>query len=449
MQACSQFSRLPEALLARILQALPQRDRLVRCATVCTSWAAAATAATVHVEHPFMSPEVDTVFNPWLQRHAGQLESLKVTPQYWTMVKLCLPCGELQRLTRLDVAHCQCDLQLKTASEGGHDSSSMSPARVLPKLEHLKLVECQLDPSMLPQLSGVTRLKLCEQGSPDEAATINHMLQRLPNVTSLSLFYEEDAAEIIAALATSSLTSLSLRLHPERHRTGTGFLSNAPFAHLQKLKLRGAQVDPEVLSCMSLLTRLQLSNCGLSPLQQPSGAGVDGVTAFLAVVGGLRHLKHLSVCADVSGNHRRQFPSWQFGIGNLVTAQPCDCASLTASPHLTNLEFHPMAKVSSCQQQLCSTCFLPAGSFLTWSTWRCAGRAAAPGCTTPPTSVKTEGASPLQICAASSAPALDFTAFELGGSWQRTLMSASCCSCRPPAAAWRLLGAPLTNVQQA
>lgn len=222
MQAC-QFSRLHEALLERILKILPQHDRLASCATVCTSWAAAATAATLDVGLPRCSPKASTASNAWLQRHAGHLESLKVTETSYWATNLCLPCGELQRLTRLDLDG-DSNLQLDTPSEGGRSSSSTdsstSTAHVLPSLD-LKLVGCRLSHStllQLSQLSGVTRLKLSDterwQGIPNTAAAVKHLLQRLPIVARLSLSHVGDSpkwlqvADIIPALA-SSLTALT------------------------------------------------------------------------------------------------------------------------------------------------------------------------------------------------------------------------------------------------
>jgi hypothetical protein len=49
LQVCL-FSQLPPALLMRIVQSVPQQERLTSCATVCESWAKAAAAATVNVD---------------------------------------------------------------------------------------------------------------------------------------------------------------------------------------------------------------------------------------------------------------------------------------------------------------------------------------------------------------------------------------------------------------
>lgn len=85
---------------------------------------------------------------------------------------------------------------------------------------------------------------------------------------------------------------------------------------------------------MQLLMRLELTNCKLLPLQQPGGGGVDGAFTCLAAVRSLHHLKHLSVRANMHGDRTDQTAA------SLSTAQVCDCAALTASPHLTHLEFY-------------------------------------------------------------------------------------------------------------
>jgi hypothetical protein len=275
MQACS-FSRLPEPLLAHILQALPQQDRLTSCASVCTSWAAAATAVTVavDVDHLCQSPVATAALQAWLQRHAGQLGSLKVTPSFGAR-KFCLNPGELQHLTKLELRGCE--LQLDTPSEGGHNSSSKQyPAGVLPNLKVLKLLGCYLRSStvlQLLQLPGVTCLKLSEpwerQCSPDEATAIRRLLRRLPNLARLSFPDVGDIADITSALAPSSLTALTL--HPgfagnaQMPSTEGNFLSTPPFAHLQQLKLLYVPFNPKVLSSTPLLTRLQLTQCQLRP----------------------------------------------------------------------------------------------------------------------------------------------------------------------------------------
>jgi hypothetical protein len=112
MQA-SQFSDLPPALLMRILQAVPQPERLGSCATVCPSWATAAAAATVDIDLSDATANAIAAFQPWLQQHAGQLTSLTLKLQgciagssFYSDFQpptFTLPCRTLQQLSRLDL----------------------------------------------------------------------------------------------------------------------------------------------------------------------------------------------------------------------------------------------------------------------------------------------------------------------------------------------------------
>ena len=70
-------SELPVALLAHILQHVPQQQRLTVAALVCKPWATAATLATVSVEHNH-TKQSSEAFQAWLAANGGQLVSLQV-----------------------------------------------------------------------------------------------------------------------------------------------------------------------------------------------------------------------------------------------------------------------------------------------------------------------------------------------------------------------------------
>jgi hypothetical protein len=76
------------------------------------------------------------------------------------------------------------------------------------------------------------------------------------------------------------------------------------------------KANPVVLSSMTLLAHLQLDECKMV---------AGSAAAFLAAVGGIRQLQHLSLIDN--GDPM-----------NLETAQPRDCAALTAASQLTHLE---------------------------------------------------------------------------------------------------------------
>jgi hypothetical protein len=232
MQA-SQFLDLPPALLTRILQAVPQQEHLSSCATVCPSWATAAAAATVDVDLSDATANVVAAFQPWLEQHGNQLVSLKlklrdmVVPNLYSRFQppsFTLPCSSLQQLSRLDLAGVK--LQLETPDQDGSGSGS-STAPLLPKLQSLKLWGCVPSNSTLLQLAqctGVTRLKLeerhgwrllfCARDSPHpplDRDAVKHLLQGLPNLSSLSLARVTDPPSHIPLLPAGSLTALTLR----------------------------------------------------------------------------------------------------------------------------------------------------------------------------------------------------------------------------------------------
>jgi hypothetical protein len=297
----------------------------------------------VDVDLPRAFQQVIAAFQPWLQQHAGQLTSLKVATGFYLHNKLCLPCGKLQRLTRLDLK--SIDLQLDNPTEGGR-SSSASTASVLPNLKELKLVDCYLNHStmlQLPQLSGVTRLKLkgldhlpLAKHAASRAA-VKHLLQHLPAVARLSLSGVGSPADIMPALSASSITAFTWDAsveYAQQHSKDADFLSTPPFAHLRKLKLLHVQLSPAVLSNTPLLTRLQLADCTLLQLEQPGAADVAGASALLAAVRGMRQIQHLSLAVRPN----RDWANLQDPPSAFAIAQPCDCAALTSSPHLTHLE---------------------------------------------------------------------------------------------------------------
>lgn len=159
------FSQLPATLLTRVLQSLPQRERLTSCATVCKSWADAAAAATVEVDiymphgRPHHALGRSAAFQAWLEQHAGQLMSLRVLGDYDESPKFHLPFFKLQQLSRLDLEGL--DVHLNPAA--GSSSSNAGAAPMPGKLLELRLRMCNLSCItflQLAQLSGVTSLDL-------------------------------------------------------------------------------------------------------------------------------------------------------------------------------------------------------------------------------------------------------------------------------------------------
>lgn len=332
MRACvqaSQFSRLPDSLLTRVLQFLSQRERLTSCAAVCTAWAAAATAATVDIDLSDAPMKVTSAFRPWLEQHSSQLASIRLimnghNDYQIQRHKFELPLGQLQQLSRLDLAGLELQLGTRMAGSSGTGTAPTS-------VKELKLRDCHLGRFtllQLAQLSGITRLQL--QGLPAcnnlqycclDSKLVKHLVQGLPNLAHLSLARAGPTTDIISVLPASSLTALSFG----HVRGGVPELpdSASRLVHLQKLKLAYAQISPVALASMPLLTHLQLFNCEMLP-HEPSTSGVDDST-FLGAVGAMRQLQHLLLVGDLDPME-------------LGRAEPCECAALTASSCLTHLK---------------------------------------------------------------------------------------------------------------
>lgn len=140
---CS-ISRLPTALLAAILQHVPQRQRLQQCALINSTWAAAAAAATTSID---LTAKYDAQLPPlqsWIRQYGSQLTSLVVklntyldfTSTYYRWqatssahpqhLKLMLPCVELSQLTVLHLSGVQLDQLLPTAAESASDRALAS-----------------------------------------------------------------------------------------------------------------------------------------------------------------------------------------------------------------------------------------------------------------------------------------------------------------------------------
>jgi hypothetical protein len=273
-------------LLVCILRHLSQRDRLTTCAVVSTSWAAASNRATTDIELPTATDQVIAAFQPWLQQHAGQLESLELAhdpPIDYPHPRLDLPFGNLQQLNCLDLKGVEIKMVGPIAPEKA----------VLPSLVELKLEDCWFSDStaQLPQLPGVTRFKMYDSGSEDTVSVSDRsvknllpaVLQCLPALARLSAGYRVDFETIASTLPAETLTSLSW--------AGCIGMSDSisRLTQLQKLKYVGSEVFPAELACLSpQLIYLRLDG---SELQ-------GSVTDFLAAVSGMLQLQHLSVRQD-------------------------------------------------------------------------------------------------------------------------------------------------------
>jgi hypothetical protein len=344
----SQFSRLPAGLLTHILQAVPQQERLIYCTGVSTSWAAAAAETTVEVDLAAVPQPRLEAFQPWLHKHATQLQSLRLVPLGYDSpgfetVCFHLPWGGLQQLTRLDVdgldlGNPPVGSSNSTASSSSSSSTTTTSAFTapgsstalaaprLPSVREVLLHSCKLDSSTLQQLAqlpGVTRLTVdaCFNLEP---GAVSLVLEGLPDLECLTLGDAVwDPEDIAPALSADKLTALRLSYRCTYYVTQQ--LTELPgsaarLTQLRQLILEYMVFDPTALASMTLLTMLELGEC------EPSKAdGVDGPSCFLAAVRGMSQLEWLTLSND-------DVPLC------LSMAQACDCAALTASSKLVHLE---------------------------------------------------------------------------------------------------------------
>ena len=109
---------LPSAVVAQILQHVPQEQRLCSCALVCRTWAAGAALATTHISAGYRYRPVlnyAPALESWVHKHAKQLFSLEARIDEVSMCDLAcekknqpnshlqLPGADLVQLTRLSL----------------------------------------------------------------------------------------------------------------------------------------------------------------------------------------------------------------------------------------------------------------------------------------------------------------------------------------------------------
>lgn len=74
-------SDLPQSLISRILQHVPLQQRLCSCALVCSTWAAAATAATSIITVQLLPGQL-TDLQSWMKQHGQSLQQLEVNKKH-------------------------------------------------------------------------------------------------------------------------------------------------------------------------------------------------------------------------------------------------------------------------------------------------------------------------------------------------------------------------------
>lgn len=307
------------SLLAEVLQHVPQQQRLTQCAIVSSSWASAATLATVRVQVQ-LKEEAIPAFEAWLGQHAGQLLSLQAADPGHLRHSLQLPVGMFMNLQQLQLQRFK--LQLASAGNASAQISAAGSgmgAVLLPSLLDLQLDDNEvrdtnslLQLTQAPQLTSLTvkhinvLAAVFHSGSGscfNTAAAVQEMaevmprlLQQLPRLTVLDIpgLPIPDAAgcELGAMLGLRHVSLTQARHMP------TFDLQLLP-SSVTELRVHGNAVHtnnpslPLQMAQLTALLHLSLDSCAV-----PS-----------VVLGSIPQLQKLTMedCLLLTGNHDDDF----------------------------------------------------------------------------------------------------------------------------------------------
>jgi hypothetical protein len=131
---------VPLPVISQILQHVPLRQRLSSCALVCSTWAAAAAAATNSINIEILPKQLPAL-GLWMQQHGKYVQHLQVkqrglnvfTSEPTNLIQLHLPAHQLMQLTSLQVKGFVPRLQLSVLkkalqSQAAANSSGLAAA---------------------------------------------------------------------------------------------------------------------------------------------------------------------------------------------------------------------------------------------------------------------------------------------------------------------------------
>jgi hypothetical protein len=326
---------LPAPLLAGVLQQVNTKHRLICCALVCKSWAAATAVATDSLRSLHLE-----LCSSWVEHHKAQITSFHLPParpQDFAVVSQ-LPSPLLAHLVELRVDRNRLKLAPSSSSPGllQHASTlralsvnacqvvdgqdGLMALRTLPNLQDLTLhvvlnlypnrdEQLKLPSELLPGLQHLTRL--CVRLT---AADNWQGLQQLGQMTALRHLHLQGVHRVphlCAGLRVLVLEDVQIPLSPA---STPGMF--AQLTVLQELRLQDCvALDPTVLQHM-----LSLQHLVLEDIQQWQPA--DAAEVLLAWVGKQQQLTHLELVA-----------------GQLVASSSAQGRALTASSKLQHLRF--------------------------------------------------------------------------------------------------------------
>jgi hypothetical protein len=235
--------------VACILQHVPLKERLTRCALVCRAWAAAAAAAPAVLEVRLQDKKHCQQLQDWVGKHAGVLAGLTVDLWRedafdWVAPLLQLPLPKFLQLHSLHLGSIKVQLavqgvvtrssakrqrgsSLTGASSSASSVSTVGDCIVLPQLQQLRLGGCHLTVQLAAQLLSATTLTHLNWGAVHLYSSSNwrrdltqeqvftamwQWLQQLPKLSSLRL---EESLPLPA-----SLTAVITLQHLQRFGMG-------------------------------------------------------------------------------------------------------------------------------------------------------------------------------------------------------------------------------------
>jgi hypothetical protein len=231
-------------LTARILQNVPQQQRLSDCALACKAWATAAAAATVHVEY---SPTGATLpaFHAWVNQHAGQIITLQVdcADRYDYAHELLLPLNSLEQLQQLHLKGLKLNHLADTPSvDDSSNSSSMDVDRVTKdSTPHEEAAAAAPLPPELQQLQLDVPLGEGSRSGGDTTLAAAAAAAALPRLQQLHLEDVELASIDSLLQLTQSQALVSVRLRfitftgPERPSSSSSGLTYGDTVVMQQM----------------------------------------------------------------------------------------------------------------------------------------------------------------------------------------------------------------------
>lgn len=299
----SPFEQLSEELLQRVLECVPQKERLTQLACVSSAWKQAAVLGTTHIKCDSLKGRpAAAALEPWLDEHGARVRSLVLCASgmlYGRTVRLRLPWPLLNQLEAVSLSYIELPpvptiKPEQTSAGGGGDKggrSATATAILLPQLKQLTMHMCIVHSgSCLLQLANspqLTKLQLSidqrfrslgrgywHDVSPAQrraaAADTAMLLQQLPALVALNISGLPVVASTLQHITSMEhLQSLSLSIAPTSANVLPAALPRGlTYLHLSDFSRDGSSrmtLESQQLQRLTSLRELQLFSCKLHP----------------------------------------------------------------------------------------------------------------------------------------------------------------------------------------